>query len=133
MTNPLYSCMAKASSAVGDQLKYGPNWMLARRARLLVFNDRLECGDWRIENTEIKNAVLYSVRQSFVIPGYILKVETENKTYHFGLNYGSFWKGDLPFSVQRENGRLAYSPFSIVLRIAALAYLGYLLWQYLQK
>ena len=121
--------MAKATVAEGDQLKYGPNWLLSRRARLKVFSDRLECGDWKIKREEISSAVLYSIRQSLVIPGYVLKVETDGKTYHFGLNYDSFWKGELPFPVKREPGKLTYSTFSIAIRLAAMGALAYFLWQ----
>jgi len=130
MTKPLYSCRTKATTAEGDQLKYGPNWLLARRGRLSVFSDRLECGDWRIKKEEIKRAVLYSVRQSLVIPGFVLKVETEGRTYHFGLNYSAYWKSELPFTVEREKGQLALSRFSLVFRLVALGILGYFLWQY---
>ena len=125
--------MAKATVASGDQLKYGPNWLFSRRAQLRVFSDRIECGDWRIGNSEIKHAVLFAIRQSLVIPGYVLKVETAEKTYHFGLNYSAFWKGELPFTVERTKGRLAYSPFSIVIRFIALGAVAYLLWQHFTK
>jgi hypothetical protein len=121
MSTPLYSCMTKATSAEGDMLKRGPNWLLARRSRLSVFSDRLECGDWTIRNEEIEHAVLYSIRQSLFIPGFVLKIETQDKTYHFGLNYSSFWKEELPFPAARERGRLSHSPFSLAI--------GYMLWK----
>lgn len=131
MNQQIYSCLTKVTTQTGDQLKYGPNWIFARRSRLLVFSDRLECGDWIIMNHEMQSAVLYSIRMNIVIPGFVLKIETIDKVYHFGLNYGKFWKGELPFPAQRTKGRMSYSALSIFLRclrLAALLIFIYLIW-----
>ncbi len=132
MTELLHKCMTKATTAEGDQRKYGPNWVVSRRGSLKIFDDRLECGDWRIDYTEIKDAVLCSVRSFFLrIPGYILTVETNDRTYHFGLNgWGPFWKGNLPFETRREKGKLGFTWFSIIVRLILFGYIGYLLWQW---
>lgn len=124
--------MTKATTAEGDQRKYGPNWVTSRRGSLKVFADRLECGDWRIDFTEIKDAVLFSFRSFFLrIPGYILTVETEDRTYHFGINgWGRFWKGDLPFDAKRENGKLTFTWFSIIVRVLLVGYIAYVAWQW---
>ncbi len=126
----LYKCMVKATTAEGDQRKYGPNWAFSRRGSLKVFDDRLECGDWQIAFCDLENAVLYSFRSFFFrLPGYILTVEANDKTYHFGLNgWGGFWKGQLPFEVKREKGKLQFSWFSIAVRTVLVGYLGYALW-----
>jgi hypothetical protein len=84
---PRYKCMTKAVSAAGDQMMYGPKWILSRRGILKVFEDRLECGDWRIDYSDIREAVLLSIRSGIIpIPGFVLRVETPAKTYHFGPN-----------------------------------------------
>ena len=128
----IYQCLTKATFAEGDQRKYGPNWILSRRDYLKVFADRLECGDWRIEYDELKHAVLYSFRSFFFrIPGYILTLETADRTYHFGLNgWGNFWKGDLPFEVRREKGQLGFSWFSIIVRLILFGWIVHELWQW---
>ena len=133
MSEPLHKCMTKATTAEGDQRKYGPNWITSRRGSLKVFDDRLECGDWRVEYSEITSAVLYSFRSFFLrIPGYILTVETDAKTYHFGLNgWGDFWKGDLPFDASREEGKLRFTWFSIIVRVILFSYIAYMLWQWI--
>jgi hypothetical protein len=132
MSNLLHKCMTKATTAEGDQRKYGPNWLTSRRGSLKVFDDRLECGDWRINYAEVQRAVLLSFRSFFLrVPGYILTVETADRKYHFGLNgWGRFWKGDLPFEAERENGTLGFTWFSIALRIVLAGYVGYILWQW---
>jgi hypothetical protein len=128
MTELLHKCMTKATTVEGDQMKFGPNWVTARRAILKVFPDRVECGDWIIPNERIEEATLYSIRTNFFIPGYVLRLTREEKAYHFGLNAGKYWKGELPFSVNREKGKLAYSKFSIAIRIALIAYICYYIW-----
>jgi hypothetical protein len=132
MSELLHKCMTKATIAEGDQRRYGPNWVTSRRATLKVFDDRLECGDWRIEDTEIKDAVLFSFRSLLLrIPGYILTVTTDDRTYHFGLNgWGQFWKGSLPFEIRHEKGTLGASWISIVARVVLCGYIGYRLWQW---
>ena len=111
-------------------MKYGPNWLFSRRAVLKVFDDHLVCGDWKVDYRDIQSAVLYSIR-SFFLPGYVRRVDTVGKTYHFGLQGGRYWRGTLPFTVQREKGRIGYSPFSIVVRAVLIGCLLHLLWSWL--
>jgi hypothetical protein len=130
----LHQCLTKATTAEGDQRRHGPNWLLSRRGTLRVFDDHLECGDWRIELAEIRSAILFSFRSTFLrIPGYILSIETPDRTFHFGLNWGSYWKGELPFPVRRERGKLSYTWFSLLVRLVLVAYVAYLVWHWLQK
>ncbi|MEM6691565.1 MAG: hypothetical protein AAF664_19205 [Planctomycetota bacterium] len=133
MPELLHQCMTKATTAEGDQRKHGPNWVISRRASLKVFEDRLECGDWLVEFSEIDRAVLYSFRSFiFRIPGHVLTIETDKKTYHFGLNgWGPFWKGSLPFDIERENGKLSFTWFSIIVRAVMTAYIAYVVWRWL--
>lgn len=128
MRKLLHKCLTKATSAEGDQLQYGPNWAISRRAFLKVYDDRFECGDWMIPFSTFTRATLYSIRPTLGIPGYVLKLETQDKTYHFGLNWGRFWKGELPFVVTREKGKMGYSAFSVVIRVILIAYIGWWLW-----
>lgn len=123
MSSPVHTCVTKALIAEGDQRTYGLNWATARRARLKVYEDRLVCGNWVIPYTEFEHAALYSFRSLFFrIPGFLLTIKTETKTYHFGLNgWGPFWKGRLPFDVTREQAKLRLSRFSILIRILLFA------------
>jgi hypothetical protein len=90
--------------------------------------DSLVCGDWTIPYDQIKDATLISFSSLF-LPGYILRVRTGDKVYQFGLNGNPYWKGDLPFPVTRERGKLGYSAFSIAARVAALVFVLYWLWK----
>jgi hypothetical protein len=128
MRKILHQYMAKATTAEGDDIRYSHNWVMSRRGILRVTTEGLECGNWYISYSDIQEAVLFSTRQMF-IPGYVLRVRTNSQIYQFGLNPGAFWKGDLPFPVQRERIRLKYSPFSILVRLLWLAAMAYFIWR----
>jgi hypothetical protein len=122
--------MTKAVIADGDQLECGPRWITSRRATLKLFDDRLECGDWTVPYEEIRDAILSSFRSPILrIPGFVLAVRTDAQTYHFGLNGGRFWNGQLPFAVERRKSKLRLSPISLLARIAVIGGIFYLLWQ----
>lgn len=127
MADHLHHCMTKATTAVGDQRRHGPNWLTSRRGMLTVFADHLECGNWRIDYSDITDAVLFSFRSTLLrIPGCILTIATPDRTYHFGLNgWGRFWEGELPFRVRREQGKIGYTWFSIAVRLTLVVCLGY--------
>ena len=93
-----------------------------------VFQDKIECGDWKIPYPAIEESELVQTR-SGLIPCFILKVRTGEKTYQFGLNGNKFWKGDLPFDVSRTKGRLKHSAFSLFMRITLVAAL---VWYFLE-
>ena len=113
---PIHRCMTKSVKGASDQFEYGLSWVTSRRATLKVFEDRLECGDWKIPYAGIQRAILFETKQWF-IPCYVLKVLTPDSAYQFGLNPNKFWKGDLPFIAEREKGRLKYSAYSIAIRV----------------
>jgi hypothetical protein len=120
--------MTKATTAEGDDIRRSINWVVSRRGRLNVFDDALECGDWRISYDAIDEAVLFSTRQ-MMIPCYVLKVVSAGKIYQFGLNPNSYWKGEMPFPVVREKMRLKYSWFSFSVRAALIACVAYFVWK----
>ncbi|MGK7910719.1 MAG: hypothetical protein AB4050_04435 [Synechococcus sp.] len=120
--------MTKGTTAEGEDIRYSQNWLMSRRGILRITTESLECGDWHISYSDIREAVLFSTRQMF-IPGYVLRVRTDSKIYQFGLNANRFWKGELPFPVQREQLRLRYSRFSIAVRLAWVAAVAYFAWR----
>ena len=129
MAELLHKCMTKAIIADGNQVKHSLDWVMSRRGILKIYSDRLECGDWVISNDEITDTVLTSIRSVFFMPGYVLRVQTQSRTYHFGLNGGSFWKSELPFPVTREKARLGYSKFSAAIRVFVILFLIYWIWK----
>lgn len=128
---PLYSCITKAIVADGNQLRTGPKWVTSRRGRFILYSDRLECGDWTIPYVDIREAVLSSFRSPILrIPGYLLAVRTDSDTYHFGLNGGRYWEGELPFPVERQKARLKMSMISIAARVVLIGYILFVVWNW---
>lgn len=126
MQEPIYRCLTKGVKGASEAFAYGLSWVTARRSFLSIFHDRLECGNWIIPYGTMTRAVLFETRQMW-IPCYILKIQTADACYQFGLNGSKFWAGELPFAVTREAGRLKYSTFSIALRVVlVVALLWYL-------
>lgn len=118
----------KATDAEVDVLRYSFRCMIStQRGFLRVTTDALEFREWRIPYSDIDEAILFSVR-SLLIPGYILRVRSRGTTYGFSLSDGAFWRGDLPFPVAREKGKITNSWSILLLRFAWVLMVIYLLW-----
>ena len=130
MHESILSCAVKAVENDGDLLECGPKWIVAHRGTLELFKDRLRCGNWEIRYENINQAVLTSFQSPILrIPGHVLAVKTETKTYHFGVNNNGYWAGNLPFDVARQKERLKLSPLSLFGRMAFLLGIAYLVWR----
>lgn len=121
MSEILESCMAKAIKTNREEFTRSSKWVLARRGTLFVKKDKLQMDKWVIPYPEIEDAILFKTKTLFFITSYILMVKFKGEIYQFGLNPNSYWEGDLPFPVKREEGKMGYSPFSILLRIVAIS------------
>lgn len=80
----------------------GKEWAFAKRCLLEVKEDKLIVSGKEILFKSIKSATLRIYRSAFFIQGCILTIKGEGFTHNFGLTYSDYWKGDLPFSVQRS-------------------------------
>ncbi|MFO0552403.1 MAG: hypothetical protein U0271_28705 [Polyangiaceae bacterium] len=128
MTAPIYRCWTKATDAEAGPPRYSGNWAVARRDWFRIYADRVECGDWRIEGSDVEEAVLFSARQ-MLIPVLVLSIRTATKTYQFGFNPWARVADYLPFRFRRERAQLGYSAFSVALRVFLVAYLLYWAWR----
>jgi hypothetical protein len=118
--------------AIRCNLRTGPKWITSRRGLLKLYPDRLECGNWTVVYSEIREAVLSSFRSPILrIPGYVLAVRTDKETYHFGLNGWAYWKGELPFPVTREQARIRMSAISILARVVLIGFAIYFMWNWI--
>lgn len=118
-------------------------WAGARRGFLKVYNDAIECGDWRIPYSEIKQAELVSFPYFFT-RAYLLRVQTASALYQFGVSPSGFWKGPLPFPANKSKFAGPTAIFAQILRIALLVwvqtfppagipYLLYVVWLHFRK
>ena len=127
-------CAAGASKAIrvdSDRpVGRGARWVVARRAVLLVSDERLVCGDWEVPVEDIEQAVILRLKSTSG-RGIVLKIATRGgQHYQFGLLHDDAWFERLPFPVEVQDGSLRYSAFSIVLRLFLIAYLVWVVWRY---
>jgi len=128
MSNELiYKCWCKATNREDSEPRYSQNWIAAKRAWFKIFTDRVECGDWIIPKGSIDRAIAYKAKQG-IIPVTILHLITKNGSYQFGFNSWVKPIGHLGIDVEEQSIKLKYSAFSIFIRLAALAYIGYWIW-----
>ena len=109
MSKTLFECRTKATCREGDRIRFSLNWAFARRAKLVLTEDALVCGDWRIPYAEMDDAVLLSIPTWFGTARNLM-VWWRGSVYQFQLKSESiwrmivhpFWDGPLPFPVRRE-------------------------------
>jgi hypothetical protein len=109
MPEIIFRCRTKATCREEGRLRFSLNWAFARRAKLVLTDKELVCGDWRIPYSEIEDASLVTVPTLFG-PARNLMVRWRGRTYQFQLKSESlwrmvihpFWDGPLPFQVHRE-------------------------------
>lgn len=129
--SPLYQCWCKATASEDLEPRYSHNWVLARRAQFLVFDNMVKCGDWCIPFDDVQEAIVYHTRQWF-IPLRILKLVTKDASYQFGFNPWAKPIEHLAVEYSEQTVRLGYSPFSIAIRVGILVWLAYEGWRYFQ-
>lgn len=124
METPIYKCWCKATNAETGELRYSQNWLVARRAWFRVYDDRVECGDWRIPFESVTSTTLFRVRL-MIGTAKGLRIETGTETYLFGFNPWASPEKHLDLELKEESTRLKYSPFSLALRIVTVGLLIY--------
>jgi hypothetical protein len=125
MSTLRYRAWTKATADESGAPRYSANWVTARRAWFLVFDDRIECGDWTVPAGAVEDAVLYHSRQWF-IPVSVLSIATGGQVLQFGFNPWVKIGRHLPFPYRQQQVRLKYSTFSIIVRVLLL--LGIVYW-----
>ncbi len=127
MAHVIYQCMAKAGVYEAGAAQKASSWLRIRRGILQVTDSALVMGDLTIRYEKIDEALLLSTRTWF-IPGYVLRVRTERTIHDFCVNWGRFWKGELPFPVRRVKARVRWTPSAVAIRALLIAAVLYWLW-----
>jgi hypothetical protein len=107
LNKPLQQNYIKATTTERGPPRYSHNWSLARRAIFKVYSNRLEIGPWTVRFDEIREIILYQI----------------------GFNPWVNPIKNIPLKVQVESVRLGYSPFSVVVPVAVMAFIAYWLWE----
>lgn len=122
-----YKAWCKGTSREDSEPRYSANWLVSKRAWFKIFDDRIECGSWKIPKDSIHKAIVYKTKQMF-IPVTVLQLITEEGSYQFGFNPWARPIRHLDIEVEERSVKLQYSFFSILVRVAVLAYIGYWVW-----
>ncbi len=107
---------------------HGLSWVGARRGRVCIHSDRLECGDWRIPFEDSDIDVLRWRAYGF-LPCDMIRATHDDHTYFFGLNPWAQPLKHLPSETAVSTVSIRTSPMSVVARLAVIAYLVYFLAQ----
>ena len=124
-----HKCWVKATDREHGAPRYSASWVGARRAWFKVFDDHVECGDWMIPVTSVREAVLFEARMWFVVPVYVLEIVADRGAYQFGFNPWCRIAKHLPFEAEHRRVKLAFSAVSMVVRAVFLGLLAYALWR----
>jgi hypothetical protein len=131
--NPNEKVLAADSSkgivtTTNQDIQRGLDWVTSQRAVILLTDQKLVCGKWTIPLDTISTAQLLKINSLFG-GGQILKVQTtDDKNYQFGMQRNPEWTSQQRLPLTLEKGQVKHSAFSIFVRLIAVGYLIY--WVY---
>jgi hypothetical protein len=133
MNNPSETVLAADGSkgvmtVENQEIKRGLNWTTSQRAVIMLTDKKLVCGKWIIPLNQISSGQLVKVKALFG-SGQILKIQTkDNEYYQFGMQLNTEWTNQHVLPLTVETGQIKHSAISILVRIIAVGYLIYLLY-----
>lgn len=111
-----------------QEITRGTDWVTSQRAVIMLTTKNLICGKWSIPLEEIQSSQLLKFRSLFG-NGAVLKLQTVDGTnYQFGMQINPEWTEQQIIPLNYEQVKIKNSPFSIIVRIIAIGYLIY--WVY---
>jgi hypothetical protein len=117
---------AKGIKTQGDKaIETGAQWIGAKRAVVMLTDQRIKCGDWNIPLDTIKTANLLKIGSLFG-QGQILKIQTNDSQYYqFGMQFNPEWVNQDVLPLAMEEAKLKVSTFSWTVRVLAVGYIVY--------
>ena len=107
------------------EIQYGFEWVVSKRAVILLTDKRIICGKREIPLNIITTAQLIRVNKI----GQVLKIQTDDdKNYQFGMQYNPEWTEQQTLPLIIKNEKIKYSSFSIIIRLIAIGYLIYIIY-----
>ena len=111
-----------------QDIQRGLDWVTSQRAVLILTDRRIVCGKWTIPLNTISVAKLLKINSLFGSEQ-VLKLQTiDGRSYQFGMQLNAEWTTQQQLPLVLEKGKVKYSAFSIVVRLIAIGYLVY--WLY---
>ncbi|MEJ5963332.1 hypothetical protein [Pedobacter immunditicola] len=116
-------------TTTNQSIQRGPDWVTSQRAVVMLTDKKIICGKWTIPLDTVATAQLVKINSLFG-GGQVLKVQTnDKKNYQFGMQVNPEWTNQQRLPLTLENGQVKHSPFSIVVRLIAVGYLIYWLYE----
>lgn len=107
----------------------GTDWVTSQRAVLMLTSSKLVCGKWTIPIEQIQSTQLLKFRSLFG-DGAVLKVQaTDGTNYQFGMQINPEWVEQQVIPLSYEKAQIKHSPFSIAVRVIAIGYLIYWIYE----
>jgi hypothetical protein len=112
-----------------QEIKRGLDWAVSQRAIILLTDKKVICGKWTIFLEDIATAQLLKIN-SLLGGGQVLRIQTkDNKNYQFGMQLNPEWTTQKTLPLSLERVKVKDSPFSLAVRIIAIGYLIYWLYE----
>jgi len=112
-----------------QDIQLGLDWVTSQRAVVLLTDKKLVCGKWTIPLDTISTAQLLKINSLFG-GGQVLKIQTtDDKNYQFGMQLNPEWTSQQRLPLTLEQGQVKYSAFSIIVRLIAVGYLIYWIYE----
>ncbi len=134
LDNPSENILAADASkgivtTTNQDIQRGLDWVTSQRAVVMLTDKKIICGKWTIPLDTILTAQLIKIISLFG-GGQVLKVQTtDDKNYQFGMQLNPEWTNQQRLPLTFEKGQVKYSTFSIVVRLIAVGYLIYGLYE----
>jgi hypothetical protein len=125
--NILAASATKAIQTTNDSVVRGFEWVIAKRAVLILTDKKIICGKWKFNLNDVEKAKLLKF-SSFPIAGAALLIKMKDGSgYQFGLNSAEKWESQDTLELEIENTKMKYSLYSIVARaILIIIFLKYI-------
>lgn len=116
-------------TTTNQDIQRGLDWVTSQRAVVLLTDKKLVCGNWIIPLDTISKAQLLKINSLFG-SGQVLKIQTTDyKNYQFGMQLNHEWISQQQLPLTLEKGHVKHSAFSIIVRLIAVGYLIYWIYE----
>ncbi|MEQ1732732.1 MAG: hypothetical protein ABL940_03615 [Bacteroidia bacterium] len=116
-------------TTTNQDIKRGLNWATSQRAIVILTDQKIICGNWIIPLDSISTAQLVKINSLFG-GGQVLKIQTtDDKNYQFGMQLNPEWTSQKKLPLTLEKGQIKHTTISIILRLIAVGYLIYWIYE----
>ncbi len=114
-----------------DELpKSSKQWTRAKKYKLVIDKEGLSYGGFFTPFEDIEKATMHIYQSAFFFEYSILSIKSGKSTHYFGIKYSDYWKGDLPFELEKIHEK---SPYLLFRKSLIILILIYIFWEVVKK